>query len=102
MKNFSLWLENREEEALISAIRAALAGIAEDRPEVEWLNLDTSVLSPEILDNILSLGIVRDRLSDPEISDLRKQMESGIPIRSIIDIVLGRDVSPMPVETPPM
>lgn len=90
MKRFSVWLEDKKSEeirdAIVSRVRSDLGAGDDD----EVLQFRTSQLSPEVQEELLKLGSVRDQVEPDKLDQLKELMQqSDTTIATLIDQIVG-------------
>jgi hypothetical protein len=89
IKKFSIWCEQRDDETLKLAIKAALGELADGKEDAEWLGIDTSMLSRELQDAILNLGELKRKMDPNRYDEIREAVKSGVKLYELIDLIQG-------------
>ena len=99
IKNFPIWLEQREQEDELKIAIKAVASTSDENAEPlvhpdaqdnEWLGKSTANLTATQKDALTNLGLIKQITPPEQIRGVQDAIRSGISFQELIDMVVGQ------------
>lgn len=99
IKNFPIWLEQREQEEELKMAIKAVASTSDENAEPlvdpdaqdgEWLGKSTANLTTTQKDSLVNLGIIKQLTPSEQIKGVQDAIRSGISFKDLVDMIVGQ------------